>query len=611
MDKTSKIALILAAKDQASAVLNKAFANAEKHVKSLEKTSASISKMGNNLLIAGGISTAFFGKTIADARESVKANARLEQVYKSMGETTGKAAKEAEDFAGKLQFKIGFEDEAIQAAQAKLATFQSLITQQARDAQIFNRATQLTFDLQAAGFGEASQNAVQLGKALEDPVKGLNALRRSGITFTDAEKKKIAALVATNKKLEAQKIILAAVEKQVGDVAEATADPIAKMNIAVSEASESIGKVLYPVVTKLANAISAWMPGIQQFIENHKRLVKLIAIGGPLFLGLGAAFKVVAFAISGYSTAIKAAIAVQKFFNTQAMIKQLQLLKLNFMQAQQFIGLGFDYLKIGVKAVANAFVTGFKAISNAVVTAGRFLLANPIILIITAIAVAAFLIIKYWTPIKEFFIRLWDGVKSIFNKAIAFVKKLFLNFTPLGLIIKYWQPITQWFSNMWEKVKHVFTAAWEWVKNLGSKFWEAGKNIVNSIWEGIKSMINKPIDAIKDMVSKIRDFLPFSPAKVGPLKTLHKVKIAETIATAIKPQPVVNAMQKLTGKAYDVVNNPAPVYNTTGGDMHFNLTVHLNGGATQSDAQMLSKEVQKQMDIWYRNKMQNQQRLSY
>jgi hypothetical protein len=110
----------------------------------------------------------------------------------------------------------------------------------------FDRATVAALDMAAAGFGSAESNAVQLGKALEDPIKGINALTRSGITFTDAEKEKIKTMVESGNVLDAQTMILEAIEKQVGGTAEATATGSQKMALALGNVSEAIGAALLP-----------------------------------------------------------------------------------------------------------------------------------------------------------------------------------------------------------------------------------------------------------------------------------------------------------------------------------------------------------------------------
>jgi phage-related minor tail protein len=119
-------------------------------------------------------------------------------------------------------------------------------------AEVFDRATKAAIDLAAAGFGSVTTNAVQLGKALEDPIKGLAALGKSGVTFTAEQKELIKTLVETGRVAEAQEIILKAVETQVGGTAEATANASDRMKVAFSQLQESLGERLLPVFEKFA-----------------------------------------------------------------------------------------------------------------------------------------------------------------------------------------------------------------------------------------------------------------------------------------------------------------------------------------------------------------------
>jgi hypothetical protein len=94
---------------------------------------------------------------------------------------------------------------------------------------------------------------VQLGKALEDPIKGLAALGKSGVTFTADQKALIKSLVETGDMLpKAQEIILKAVEMQVGGTAEATANASDKMKVAWSQLQEQLGQRLLPVFEKFS-----------------------------------------------------------------------------------------------------------------------------------------------------------------------------------------------------------------------------------------------------------------------------------------------------------------------------------------------------------------------
>ncbi len=101
----------------------------------------------------------------------------------------------------------------------------------------------------------------------------------------------------------------------------------------------------------------------------------------------------------------------------------------------------------GLVTVLPMVIAGVKALSLA-------LMANPIGLIVSGIAIAAGTIIYYWKPIKSFFSGLWDGVKEKFTaftswvtgwgKKIGQVVKSVFEASPIGLAIKAGAMVTQW-----------------------------------------------------------------------------------------------------------------------------------------------------------------------
>lgn len=169
------------------------------------------------------------------------------------------------DYASKLQFSVGVDDEVIKATQAKLLTFKQLALTSDELGGSFDRATKLALDMAAAGFGTAEGNAVKLGKALNDPIKGITALNKAGIQFTDDQKKLIASLVESGDLLGAQEIILKEIETQLGGTAEATVTASERMNLAFGEISESLGLVLLPLVQKFSEWLLAITPQVITF----------------------------------------------------------------------------------------------------------------------------------------------------------------------------------------------------------------------------------------------------------------------------------------------------------------------------------------------------------
>lgn len=217
-------------------------------------------------VLAGGGTAALATKLNAAGEAGNTANARIQSITRSMGlfgEESGVVAKRLSDLAEKTELMTGADRNSIKLTQAKLLTFKEIAKSAAVVGGNFDRATTAAIDLAAAGFGSAETNAVQLGKALNDPIKGITALTRSGVTFTEQEKDKIRQLVETNKMMEAQNVILRAIETQVGGAASSTANASGRIKAALSQGFEEVGK-------PLAEALDAFVPKFLAFMDDVK-----------------------------------------------------------------------------------------------------------------------------------------------------------------------------------------------------------------------------------------------------------------------------------------------------------------------------------------------------
>jgi hypothetical protein len=235
------------------------------------------------------------------------------------------------------------------------------------------------------------------------------------------------------------------------------------------------------------------------------------------------------------------------------------------------------------------------AMGGAIKVAATFLVTNPIgwaILAAAALAGIAYLVWKNWAKIKGFFIGVWDVIKGLWAKIPAWAKYLSPMTLIPALIIQNWRKIVgafigiynfikSIFSNigkfivgLWptfknagqglinaiaggiksaimapvNAVKTIFTNIWKFITGIFAKFKDAGKNIITSIVQGMTSVIMAPVNAVKTMVGKVRNLLPFSPAKEGPLRDIHRIKFTETIAASIKPGPLVGKATEVFGK---------------------------------------------------------------
>jgi hypothetical protein len=173
------------------------------------------------------------------------------------------------NLATQISNKTGADDEAIQSGENLLATFTNVRNETGKNNDIFNRASKAAVDMASAmNNGVVDANGlkaanIQLGKALNDPVKGVTALSKVGVSFTQQQKDQIKTLVEGGHTLKAQKIILAEVNKEFGGAAAAAADPLTRLKTILGNVSESLGGLLLPVVNKVANFIGdTFVPGI-------------------------------------------------------------------------------------------------------------------------------------------------------------------------------------------------------------------------------------------------------------------------------------------------------------------------------------------------------------
>ncbi len=172
--------------------------SATESARSLDRVSDSIGKMnqfavGASLAVLG-LGGIIIAHTFADLQNIERLNAQTTQSIKSMNATwTNTAAITA--YSGKLEKLTGIEAESIQSAQNLLLTFGNIRNEVGAGNDIFDQATSIVTDMSVVFGTDASASAIQLGKALNDPIAGITALTKVGVSFTDEQKKMIKSLV--------------------------------------------------------------------------------------------------------------------------------------------------------------------------------------------------------------------------------------------------------------------------------------------------------------------------------------------------------------------------------------------------------------------------------
>ena len=299
-----------------------------------------------------------------------------------------------------------------------------------------------------------------------------------------------------------------------------------------------------------------------------------------------------------------------------------------------------DWTVTSVKAIPtnfvnglNAFKTGFlnipNLIKNAVIAFRTFsitLLTSPLGWIAVAIGVVAFVIYKYWKPIAGFFKGLWQGLVEGLKPLMPLFKQIGTAIEP---ILKPIKAVFNWFKKLIQPVEDTGGKAEAMGVRIGkaiagiivkltelvAKAFECGRKITSMLAEGIMSGLAKVKNCIVKVAQVIRDHLPHSPAKTGPLKDLNKVKIVETIASTIKPMPLKNAMTKtLSFMTNGTLNVSKGKIGTSSGAsfvVQYNPTITISGTESKEEFVKLLKRHKDEVVNIMKREFERKERLAY
>lgn len=187
------------------------------------------------------------------------------------------------------------------------------------------------------------------------------------------------------------------------------------------------------------------------------------------------------------------------------------------------------------------------------------LAANPIglvIVAITALIAAGVALYRNWDKVTAGFGKMWGNIKSWTTQGIQWLSNVFMNFHPLGFLINNFGAIDKWLSNF--------------------SLYNSGKKIISTLASGIMSKAQDLINSVKGIFAKVREYMPFSDAKVGPFSDLTKsgAAIMSTLAEGANgeqslQQAMAGQMQSSRGGLLQSAENAA------GGAGGGSIVVHL------------------------------------
>jgi TP901 family phage tail tape measure protein len=307
-----------------------------------------------------------------------------------------------------------------------------------------------------------------------------------------------------------------------------------------------VGSLVAPTLIAILNPLNNLLGKLADFIQENKAVARVLTLAVGGFVSFLAIMGTVSLAVASFMKLFSLAFAPVKWLMSVSAIGKL--------------------------------ILALRAFSIA-------LLTSPIGWIALAIGVligAVYLLWKHWDTVSRWLAKAWSWLKSSWQKVL----EVLININPVvGVLIgairllwKHWGTVSRWFAeawnwlrSSWQKVLEVlininpffilFNALNKLVKFVfGVDLFTAGKKIVESLWKGIESLAMKPVEAMKNIVQKIRNLLPFSPAKEGPLKDIHRIKLIETIASGLNPDPLFTRMKDIASKVSQFAPGLRPAF---------------------------------------------------
>ena len=547
------------------------------------------------IAVAGGAALlgGFLKGSIEEAREAQKVGALTNAVIKSTGGVANVTAKDVDRLATSISNKTGVDDEASASGQNMLLTFTNVRNEVGKGNDIFNQATVAAVDMAAAFGGDAVSNSKMLGRALNDPTRGVTALTRVGVSFTQQQKDQIKALQESGDTLGAQKVILGELSKQTAGAAESQATAGQKFSTTWANFKESIGTALLPTVDRILNALSAFViiltndvgPGIAALngflrpaISAAREFFAALLQGAGAGSRFSALFAQVATfiqtrfmpAFAGIVTAIRGFVAVALPIVRQfvaGMRARIQPLMPQIRAVFKTIG---DII-IGVMGLIQAVIQRVTAIVRGIwsrwgnqimdFTAKVFKtvlsVVSNVLKVIQGLIKVATAVMRgdwsgAWNAMKQVVSAAWKAIESLISLGLTVVK---------GVMKAGWALLKTIVSQAWDQVKgsvrNGIDGAVSLVRglpgqitgalgSLGSLLYNAGAELIQGLINGITAKIGALKDKMADVANAVKGFLPGSPVKEGPLTSWNRgaagARLMDLLASGITEDPVVAAM---------------------------------------------------------------------
>lgn len=223
-----------------------------------QKSSESVSEFGSSLshivsagAVIGALSLAF-AHAIKETVEFQKAQTQLDAVLQSTNGAAGVTAERANKLAEEYEKLTTVQDDTIVQAEVLLLRFTNI-----KD-NVFPQATLAALNLSAALGKDLNSAAMMVGRALQDPINGMTALRKAGVQLSAQTQQQVSSAMQLGDVYKAQTILLAELEKRYGGTAAAAANTLEgalnRVKNSMAKLAQSTGNEASPGIISLSEA---------------------------------------------------------------------------------------------------------------------------------------------------------------------------------------------------------------------------------------------------------------------------------------------------------------------------------------------------------------------
>lgn len=254
--------------------------------------------------LGGAGLTAAIAGAFGELEDKLAVAAQTNAVLKSTGAVAGVTAKDINRLAQSQKQLSGVDDELIGRGLDWLLTFRQVRNEAGKGNDIFDQASRATLNLAVATAQlhgtevDLASATTLIGKALNDPIRGLTALQRVGVQFDSQQRKQIKTFMDAGNIMGAQKIVLRELNLELGNSARSYGQTLPG---AISRARENVKDLgadlltgLTPAIKAGADRLSEWVTEQQKTGELQRKFQNVIAQTTPVVVGFVGAIKDVA-----------------------------------------------------------------------------------------------------------------------------------------------------------------------------------------------------------------------------------------------------------------------------------------------------------------------------